>query len=78
MLNCAATATAAIRRMEENSGRRTRILAMTARAMKGDEERCLASGMDGYIAKPIHAEELYRLLEQTTAEGAPAAGVSIN
>jgi CheY-like chemotaxis protein len=59
-------ATAAIRQKEERSGRRTRILAMTARAMKGDEERCLSAGMDGYIAKPIHAEELYRLLEQTT------------
>jgi two-component system sensor histidine kinase/response regulator len=68
-------ATAAIRRMDEQSGRRTRILAMTARAMKGDEERCLASGMDGYIAKPIHAEELYRLLEQTTTETTPFPGL---
>jgi two-component system sensor histidine kinase/response regulator len=68
-------ATAAIRRKEEQTGRRTRILAMTARAMKGDEEKCLASGMDGYIAKPIHAEELYRLLEQTIADGAPVTGV---
>ena len=69
-------ATAAIRRKEEQTGRRTRILAMTARAMKGDEEKCLASGMDGYIAKPIHAEELYRLLEQTIADAAPVTGVS--
>ncbi len=68
-------ATAAIRRKEEQSGRRTRILAMTARAMKGDEEKCLASGMDGYIAKPIHAEELYRLLEQTTT--APVHGPAV-
>jgi CheY-like chemotaxis protein len=68
-------ATAAIRQKEEQSGRRTRILAMTARAMKGDEERCLAAGMDGYIAKPIHAEELYRLLEQT-ADTMPVTGLS--
>ncbi len=68
-------ATAAIRKMDEQNGRRTRILAMTARAMKGDEERCLASGMDGYIAKPIHAEELYRLLEQTTVETTPFPGL---
>ena len=54
-------ATAAIRRKEDQTGRRTRILAMTARAMKGDEEKCRAAGMDGYISKPIHAEELYRL-----------------
>ncbi len=68
-------ATAAIRQREEHSGRRTRILAMTARAMKGDEERCLSAGMDGYIAKPIHAEELYRLLEQTTDSTAPIPGL---
>ena len=67
-------ATAAIRKLEESTGRHTRILAMTARAMKGDQERCLAAGMDGYIAKPIHAEELYRLLEQTLAEPAPVNG----
>jgi PAS domain S-box-containing protein len=68
-------ATAMIRQREEESGRRTRILAMTARAMKGDEEKCLAAGMDGYISKPIHAEELYRLLEQTT-DGVPVTGLS--
>ena len=60
-------ATAEIRKREEKQGRHTRILAMTARAMKGDEEKCLESGMDGYISKPIRPEELYRLLEQTTA-----------
>ena len=38
-------------------------------------DRLLAAGMDGYIAKPIHAEELYRLLEQTTADTAPVPGV---
>ncbi len=58
-------ATAEIRRKEGPGGRRIRILAMTARAMKGDQEKCLAAGMDGYISKPIHAEELYNLLEQT-------------
>jgi PAS domain S-box-containing protein len=66
-------ATAAIRKLEQATGRHTKILAMTARAMKGDEEKCLAAGMDGYIAKPIHAEELYRLLEQTTAEPVPVS-----
>jgi len=60
-------ATAAIRRNEERTGRHGPILAMTARAMKGDEERCLEAGMDGYLAKPIHAEQLYRLLEETVA-----------
>jgi PAS domain S-box-containing protein len=39
------------------------ILAMTAHAMKGDRERCLAAGMDGYVAKPIHPPELFAAIE---------------
>jgi CheY-like chemotaxis protein len=39
------------------------IVAMTAHAMKGDEERCLAAGMDAYISKPIQPERLYALIE---------------
>ncbi len=35
---------------------------MTAHAMKGDRERCLQAGMDGYISKPIRAQELYQVL----------------
>ncbi len=57
-------ATAAIRQQEETSGRHIPIIAMTAHAIKGDEERCLAAGMDGYVSKPIRPEDLFRLIEQ--------------
>jgi CheY-like chemotaxis protein len=55
--------TAAIRRHEQSTGAHLSIIAMTAHAMKGDRERCLEAGMDGYISKPIESEELYRAIE---------------
>ncbi|MGD0920158.1 MAG: PAS domain S-box protein [Terriglobia bacterium] len=56
-------ATAAIRQKEEASGIHLPIIAMTAHAMKGDRERCLAAGMDGYVSKPIEPKELFEALE---------------
>ena len=39
---------------------------MTAHAMKGDEERCLAAGMDGYVSKPIEVDQLFATMERIT------------
>ena len=49
-------------------GRRTRIVAMTANAMQGDRDRCIAVGMDDYISKPIEVAALQRLLNQHISE----------
>ena len=56
-------ATAAIRASERGGTRRQPIFALTAHAMKGVEERCIAAGMDGYLTKPLGAKELDRVLE---------------
>ena len=65
-------ATAEIRRREGN-GRRTPIVALTANAMAGDRERCLAAGMDEYISKPFRADGLREVLSRLCT-GLPATG----
>ena len=57
-------ATRLIRKLELETEAHVPIVAMTAHAMKGDRERCLAAGMDDYISKPIRARELERVVEQ--------------
>jgi CheY-like chemotaxis protein len=56
-------ATTSIRKAEETTLRHVPILAMTAHAMKGDQERCLAVGMDGYVSKPIRPDDLRQAIE---------------
>jgi len=63
------TATAIIRGQEQQTGGHLPIVAMTAHAMKGDAERCLAAGMDGYLSKPIMADELYATIAKTLSHG---------
>ncbi|HXT24755.1 MAG TPA: response regulator [Candidatus Eisenbacteria bacterium] len=67
-------ATAAIRKAEEKSGKHVPILAMTAHAMKGDRERCLRAGMDGYVAKPIRSAELENAIGEVLGKRLPAFG----
>lgn len=55
-------ATRKIREKETQTGKHIPILAMTAHALKGDREKCLEAGMDGYVAKPVRAEELYQAI----------------
>lgn len=66
-------ATSAIRAREMGSERHIPIIAMTAHAMKGDRERCLQSGMDGYIAKPVQADELWRTIEELMPRKTPSS-----
>jgi len=68
-------ATAELRRREAG-GRRTPVIAMTAHAMKGDQERCLEAGMDDYVPKPMRRELLVEVLTRWIPAEAPAADES--
>ena len=71
-------ATAAIRDLEKETGKRIPILAMTAHAMRGDKERCLASGMDGYISKPIRPDGLFAEIERCLAKTGRSSAMAEN
>ena len=69
--------TTRVREAEMSTGKHIPILAMTAHAMSGDRERCLAAGMDGYLSKPIQPAELFAALDsigsRVEPESAPTA-----
>jgi CheY-like chemotaxis protein len=61
-----------IRKTEQQTGRtRLPLIALTAHSMAGDRERCLRAGMDGYVAKPVKPQDLFRVIESLRA-GTPA------
>jgi len=73
-------ATRLIRQQEEGTGRHVPIIAMTARALKGDRERCLQAGMDSYLPKPVRMQQLHEALQpyypdlgETAQEETPSA-----
>ncbi|MEW6753187.1 MAG: Hpt domain-containing protein [Candidatus Latescibacterota bacterium] len=73
------SATAAIRARERESGGHVPIIGLTAHAMKGDRERCLAAGMDGYVPKPINPAALFDALRKVAGDSAgevPAAAAA--
>jgi CheY-like chemotaxis protein len=69
-------ATARIRDLEKITGTRLPIVALTAHAMKGDAERFLDAGMDGYVPKPIQAKQLFAVIGEVLKERAGQASVA--
>jgi CheY-like chemotaxis protein len=63
-------ATRRIREIELGTGHRIPIVAMTARTMKGDRERCFEAGMDDYVSKPVRKAELHRALSNLAPRSA--------
>ncbi|MHB8903326.1 MAG: response regulator, partial [Thermoguttaceae bacterium] len=62
-------ATATIRKLPDPRKATVPIIAMTAHALKGDKDRCLAAGMDSYVSKPIQADALIETVERIAQSG---------
>ncbi len=71
-------ATRVIRNLEKITGKHIPIIAMTASAMRGDREHCIAAGMDDYLSKPVGKQQLLSVLERWLGEGGPPAPSTIN
>ena len=67
-------ATAAIRALERDTGKHVPIVAMTAHAMKGDQDRCLEAGMDAYVSKPIRPDHVMDVIAQVTSAPGETGG----
>ena len=66
-------ATRTLREMERQGGKKLPVVAMTAHAMQGDRDRCLAAGMTAYVSKPVRPEELFKVIDEVLAAAAVTA-----
>jgi CheY-like chemotaxis protein len=66
-------ATRTLREMEREGDKKLPVVAMTAHAMQGDRDRCLAAGMTAYVSKPVRSEELFKVIDEVLAGAAVTA-----